>query len=73
MTSSHGLQSLDRGQFNGNEHAAIEAALKLRLGPNFISQRPAGGGQKVVYIEGWRLIALANQIFGFDGSSNDYD
>ena len=67
MANPNGFQTLDRGQFNVSEHSAIEAALKLRLGPNFISQRPAGGGQKVVYIEGWRLIALANQIFGYDG------
>ena len=30
----------------------------------------SGGGQKVVYIEGWRSIALANQIFGYNGWSH---
>jgi DNA recombination protein Rad52 len=35
-----------------------------------ISQRPAGGGQKVAYLEGWRSVAIANQIFGYNGWSH---
>jgi len=57
-------------EFSAEEQAAINKALQQRLGPNFISQRPAGGGQKVVYIEGWRSIQLANQIFGYNGWSH---
>lgn len=41
-----------------------------KLGPNFVSQRPAAMGQKVAYIEGWKLIDLANAIFGFNGWSH---
>ena len=39
--------------------------MQLRLGPNFVSQRPAPGGQKVNYIEGWRLVmfVLVNHSF----------
>ena len=29
-------------QFSAEEQAAVNKALRLRLGPNFISQRPAG-------------------------------
>ena len=56
--------------FTAEEEAAIEAKLKRRLGPNFVSQRPAPGGQRVVYVEGWKVIALANDIFGFNGWSH---
>lgn len=57
-------------QFSSEEQVAVNKALRLRLGPNFISQRPAGGGQKVFYIEGWRSVTLANQIFGYNGWSH---
>ena len=40
------------------------------LGPTFISQRPGSGGQRIAYIEGWRTISLANEIFGFNGWSH---
>ena len=38
--------------FTTAEEGAIEAALRKRLGPSYVSARPAAGGQKVVYIEG---------------------
>jgi len=57
-------------QFSCEEQAAVQKALQQRLGPNFISKRPAGGGQNVVYLEGWRAISLANEIFGFNGWSH---
>ena len=28
------------------------------------------GGQNLSYIEGWRLVALANEVFGFNGWSH---
>jgi hypothetical protein len=40
------------GNFTESEHDAIEKALRKRLGPNYLSTRPAMGGQRVVYIEG---------------------
>jgi len=57
-------------QFSSEEQAAVQKALHQRLGPNFISKRPAGGGQNVVYLEGWKAISLANEIFGFNGWSH---
>jgi len=56
--------------FSSEEQTAINKALKLRLGPNFVSQRPAPGGQKVNYVEGWRSVSLANDIFGYNGWSH---
>lgn len=40
------------------------------LAPEMVSQRHGPGGQKLAYIEGWRLIALANEVFGFNGWSH---
>lgn len=40
------------------------------LAPEMVSQRHGPGGQKLAYIEGWRLVALANEVFGFNGWSH---
>ncbi|XP_078272620.1 DNA repair protein RAD52 homolog isoform X3 [Rhinoraja longicauda] len=57
-------------QYTAEEYQAIQSALQRRLGPEYISQRPAGGGQKVCYIEGHRVINLANELFGYNGWSH---
>ncbi|GCC28825.1 hypothetical protein chiPu_0007259 [Chiloscyllium punctatum] len=57
-------------QFTADEYQAIQNALQRRLGPEYISQRPAGGGQKVCYIEGHRIVNLANEVFGYNGWSH---
>lgn len=62
--------SFGEGRFTEGEQLAIDTALRKRLGANYLSTRPAAGGQRVVYIEGWRLIELANSIFGFNGWSH---
>ncbi|XP_044272934.1 DNA repair protein RAD52 homolog isoform X2 [Varanus komodoensis] len=54
-------------QYTAEEYGAIQAALRQRLGPEYISSRQAGGGQKVCYIEGHRVISLANEMFGYNG------
>ncbi|XP_070227825.1 DNA repair protein RAD52 homolog isoform X2 [Bos mutus] len=54
-------------QYTVEEHQAIQKALRQRLGPEYISSRVAGGGQKVCYIEGHRVINLANEMFGYNG------
>ncbi|XP_042324830.1 DNA repair protein RAD52 homolog isoform X2 [Sceloporus undulatus] len=54
-------------QYTADEYQAIQAALRQRLGPEYISSRQAGGGQKVCYIEGHRVISLANEMFGYNG------
>lgn len=48
--------------------AVLRAKLEKQLGPEYVSTRvgPAGGG-KLTYIEGWKAINLANEVFGFDG------
>lgn len=48
--------------------ATLQAKLDQRLGPEYISQRPGpGGGPKLTYAEGWKIINLANEVFGFNG------
>lgn len=46
----------------------IQGLLSKKLGPEFLSTRQGGGGTKLTYIEGWRVINLANEIFGFNGA-----
>lgn len=47
---------------------SIQVKLNRRLGPEYVSQRPApGGGPKLTYVEGWRIIGLANEVFGYNG------
>ncbi|EAU89510.2 RAD52 DNA repair protein RADC [Coprinopsis cinerea okayama7 len=51
--------------------AALQAKLNQKLGPEYISQRPGGGGQRLTYAEGWKIINLANEVFGFNGWSTN--
>ncbi|KZT04465.1 recombination protein Rad52 [Laetiporus sulphureus 93-53] len=51
--------------------ASLQAKLDKKLGPEYISQRPGpGGGPKLTYAEGWKIINLANEVFGFNGWSS---
>lgn len=52
------------------EIASIQAKLERQLGPEYISDRPGAGGGKVQYLEAWKVINLANEIFGFNGWSS---
>ncbi|XP_036722293.1 DNA repair protein RAD52 homolog isoform X2 [Balaenoptera musculus] len=67
--SAGGSSVLCFGQYRytAEEYQAIQNALRQRLGPEYISSRTAGGGQKVCYIEGHRVINLANEMFGYNG------
>uniref|UniRef100_A0A8C7WM06 DNA repair protein RAD52 homolog n=1 Tax=Oryzias sinensis TaxID=183150 RepID=A0A8C7WM06_9TELE len=56
--------------FTAEEYQAVHNALRQKLGPEYISTRMAGGGQKVCYIEGHRVIGLANEMFGYNGWSH---
>ena len=51
--------------------ATLQVKLDRKLGPEYISQRPGpGGGPKLTYVEGWKIINLANEVFGFNGWSS---
>ncbi|XP_048589420.1 DNA repair protein RAD52 homolog isoform X2 [Nematostella vectensis] len=57
-------------KFSREEEQAIQDALSKKLGPEYISQRAGAGGQKLAYVEGWKIINLANETFGFNGWSH---
>ncbi|GMK55457.1 hypothetical protein CspeluHIS016_0205130 [Cutaneotrichosporon spelunceum] len=51
--------------------ATMQARLQRQLGPEYVTQRTGhGGGGKLSYIEGWKVINLANDVFGFNGWSS---
>lgn len=51
-----------------NQIATLQAKLNQKLGPEYISQRPGpAGGPKLTYAEGWKIINLANEVFGYNG------
>nr|XP_019934469.1 PREDICTED: DNA repair protein RAD52 homolog isoform X1 [Paralichthys olivaceus] len=56
--------------YTADEYQAVQNALRQRLGPEYISTRVAGGGQRVCYVEGHRVIGLANEMFGYNGWSH---
>lgn len=67
MTSAN----VDLSTRTAQQIATLQAKLDKKLGPEFISQRPGPGGQgKLTYVEGWKLINLANEVFGFNGWSS---
>ncbi|KAF1955596.1 hypothetical protein CC80DRAFT_536142 [Byssothecium circinans] len=57
-------------QFSAQEIATLQCRLNKQLGPEYISQRPGNGGGRVAYLEGNKAIALANEVFGFNGWSS---
>ena len=51
--------------------ATLQVKLDQKLGPEYISQRQGPrGGPKLTYAEGWKIINLANEVFGFNGWSS---
>ncbi|KAK5963691.1 recombinase RAD52 PWA37_004016 [Arxiozyma heterogenica] len=57
--------------FSNSSFNDIQAKLDKKLGPEYISKRIGFGSNRVAYIEGWRAINLANQIFGYNGWSTE--
>lgn len=60
-----------RTPYTREEAQRIQRQLNQVLGPEYVSFRPGGGGQNVSYIEGWKALNLANEIFGFNGWSSE--
>ena len=57
-------------EYTAQEIATLQSRLDKQLGPEYISSRPAPGGGKVHYVSGEKVIALANEVFGFNGWSS---
>ncbi|CAG8549931.1 5292_t:CDS:1, partial [Ambispora leptoticha] len=51
-----------------NNECPSETSFKLnqQLGPEYISHRPGPGNAKIAYLEGFKAIQLANEIFGYN-------
>ncbi|KAG2156733.1 Rad52/22 family double-strand break repair protein-domain-containing protein [Suillus bovinus] len=63
--------SMDMSDDTAIKIATLQAKLNKKLGPEYISQRPGpGGGPKLTYAEGWKIINIANEVFGFNGWSS---
>lgn len=62
---------MDLSEATALKIARLQAKLDQKLGPEYISTRPGpGGGPKLTYAEGWKIINLANEVFGFNGWSS---
>lgn len=70
----HSVNKRDRSfgsdAFTALEERNIRQKLDIGLSRNETMQRPGPGGCKLTYIEGWKVIHDANQIFGFNGWSS---
>ncbi|XP_070762897.1 DNA repair protein RAD52 homolog [Enoplosus armatus] len=68
--SSSAAKCFGQCTYTADEYQAVQNALRQKLGPEYISTRVAGGGQRVCYVEGHRVISLANEMFGYNGWSH---
>ncbi|ORY68875.1 uncharacterized protein BCR38DRAFT_482345 [Pseudomassariella vexata] len=57
-------------EFTASEIATLQSRLEKQLGPEYLSARSGPSGQKVHYIPAEKCIALANEVFGFNGWSS---
>ncbi|ROT41242.1 hypothetical protein SODALDRAFT_376940 [Sodiomyces alkalinus F11] len=57
-------------EYTAQEIATLQSRLERQLGPEYISARSGPSGQKVHYIAAEKCIALANEVFGFNGWSS---
>ncbi|KAJ2521520.1 DNA repair protein rad52 [Coemansia sp. RSA 2049] len=53
--------------FTQEETQRMHQMLRRKLGPEHVSTRQGMGGMRLSYIEGWRIISIANEVFGFNG------
>ena len=54
-------------EYTEQEYKEIETKLSKSLGPEYVSYREGPSGHRIPYIEGWKALNLANEIFGFNG------
>lgn len=57
-------------EYTAQEIATLQSRLEKQLGPEYLSSRAGPSGQKVHYIAAEKVIALANEVFGFNGWSS---
>ncbi|KAH8893307.1 hypothetical protein GQ53DRAFT_793515 [Thozetella sp. PMI_491] len=57
-------------EYTAQEIATLQSRLEKKLGPEYLSSRAGPSGQKVHYVSAEKCIALANEVFGFNGWSS---
>lgn len=57
-------------EYTAQEIATLQSRLEKQLGPEYLSSRAGPSGTKVHYIAAEKCIALANEVFGFNGWSS---
>ncbi|KAI1340396.1 hypothetical protein F5Y15DRAFT_415285 [Xylariaceae sp. FL0016] len=57
-------------EFTAKQIATLQSRLEKQLGPEYLSSRAGPSGAKVHYIAAEKCIALANEVFGFNGWSS---
>jgi hypothetical protein len=62
-----GCANLSMSEDAQRSHARAQYMLNKTLGPDQIASRSGGGGAKLSYLEGWRAINIANDVFGYNG------
>lgn len=70
MSSMNSSLYMDFSQQSALKIAELQAKLDKKLGPEFVSTRTGAGGMKLTYAEGWKIINIANEVFGFNGWSS---
>ncbi|KAK6464882.1 DNA repair and recombination protein RAD52 [Scheffersomyces coipomensis] len=65
------VRQFQKQSYTQEEQTRIQGILDKVLGPEYVSFRPGGGGTNVSYIEGWRALNLANEVFGFNGWNSE--
>lgn len=57
-------------EYTAQEIATLQSRLEKQLGPEYLSSRSGPNNQKLHYITAEKCIALANEVFGFNGWSS---
>lgn len=61
---------LEKRPFTTEEAARIQSVLDTPIENEYIQFRPSAQGS-VAYVEGWKALSLANEVFGFNGWSSE--
>ena len=56
--------------YTQEEAHEIQTRLDTNLDASQLSYRPSGQGT-LTYLEGWKALSLANEVFGFNGWSSE--
>jgi DNA repair and recombination protein RAD52 len=62
--------SFGKSTYSAKQSSEIKSNLSKQLGPEYIAKRQGPGGSKLTYLEGWKAINIANEIFEFNGWSH---